>query len=375
MPDDLRDVLRGRARLKCFSTKGLHEYVAANYGSVSLLASGFCAGRRSVLERAPQANPGSPAQSKPYAGTAATGDGEPKITVVDATPEDALRTFMLALIAQDEAALRVVTLSQSRSRLAIERRAGYRRDVIKDATAQFAKQPIKRLKEGETFTLPGGKQYVVAASDVGEDKAVLLPAGCPGAHAAPQVKGHWKVVADPFIAGRKADDAAARRPKRKKPLRRSPLRRTEGPGPDAIEPVVRRPGRSSIQPVRVMRRTWSSGPWPMPQAAGASDVHFQPGGDGLELRWRIDGVLHPVALLPAKVAPNVVARLKVLAELLTYRTDVPQEGRIRGVAGRGRDAGQHVPDLVRREGRGPDVRRRRGGSCACRPRLARRGAG
>ncbi len=69
------------------------------------------------------------------------------------------------------------------------------------------------------------------------------------------------------------------------------------------------------------------------QAAGASDVHFQPGGDGLELRWRIDGVLHPVAILPAKVAPNVVARLKVLSELLTYRTDVPQEGRIKGVPG------------------------------------------
>ena len=69
------------------------------------------------------------------------------------------------------------------------------------------------------------------------------------------------------------------------------------------------------------------------QASGASDVHFQPGGDGLELRWRIDGVLQPVALLPAKVAPNVVARLKVLSELLTYRTDVPQEGRIKAVAG------------------------------------------
>src|SRR5437764_9695820 len=69
------------------------------------------------------------------------------------------------------------------------------------------------------------------------------------------------------------------------------------------------------------------------QRAGASDVHFQPGADGLELRWRIDGVLQPVALLPVKLAPNIVARLKVLAELLTYRTDVPQEGRVRGVPG------------------------------------------
>ena len=36
-------------------------------------------------------------------------------------------------------------------------------------------------------------------------------------------------------------------------------------------------------------------------------------------------------VLPPRLAPNVVARLKVLAELLTYRTDVPQEGRIREV--------------------------------------------
>ena len=44
----------------------------------------------------------------------------------------------------------------------------------------------------------------------------------------------------------------------------------------------------------------------------------------------VDGVLQSVTGLPAALASNVVARLKVLAELLTYRTDVPQEGRIRG---------------------------------------------
>lgn len=62
---------------------------------------------------------------------------------------------------------------------------------------------------------------------------------------------------------------------------------------------------------------------------GASDVHFQPGGDGLELKYRIDGVLQPVAVFPAKLATNVIARLKVLSGLLTYHTDRPQEGRIR----------------------------------------------
>ncbi|MGH7201952.1 MAG: GspE/PulE family protein, partial [Planctomycetaceae bacterium] len=64
--------------------------------------------------------------------------------------------------------------------------------------------------------------------------------------------------------------------------------------------------------------------------AGASDVHLLPGEDGLKMSWRIDGVLQPVHGFPAAVSPNIVSRLKVLAELLTYRTDVPQEGRIRG---------------------------------------------
>jgi len=63
--------------------------------------------------------------------------------------------------------------------------------------------------------------------------------------------------------------------------------------------------------------------------ARASDLHLQPGEDGLQLRWRLDGVLQVVGVYPTAVAPQVVARLKVLADLLTYRTDVPQEGRIR----------------------------------------------
>jgi general secretion pathway protein E len=62
---------------------------------------------------------------------------------------------------------------------------------------------------------------------------------------------------------------------------------------------------------------------------GVSDVHFQPTGDGLELKYRMDGVLTPVAMFPAQLAGNITARLKVLSGLLTYHTDRPQEGRIR----------------------------------------------
>jgi type II secretory ATPase GspE/PulE/Tfp pilus assembly ATPase PilB-like protein len=61
----------------------------------------------------------------------------------------------------------------------------------------------------------------------------------------------------------------------------------------------------------------------------ASDVHLEPTHRALEVRFRLDGVLQRVATLNRDLAPNLVARLKVLAELLTYRLDIPQEGSIR----------------------------------------------
>ena len=65
----------------------------------------------------------------------------------------------------------------------------------------------------------------------------------------------------------------------------------------------------------------------------ASDIHLQPLRDQLEIRWRLDGVLQTVGRFPTGQASDVIARLKVLAELLTYRNDIPQEGRIRETPG------------------------------------------
>lgn len=62
--------------------------------------------------------------------------------------------------------------------------------------------------------------------------------------------------------------------------------------------------------------------------SGASDVHFEPTADSLLVRFRLDGVLSSVDSFPAALADNVVARLKVLGGLLTYRNDIPQEGRL-----------------------------------------------
>ena len=67
---------------------------------------------------------------------------------------------------------------------------------------------------------------------------------------------------------------------------------------------------------------------PTPCGCQASDVHFEPTHRSVEVRFRIDGVLQPAATLAKDLAPNLVARLKVLADLLTYRLDIPQEGRM-----------------------------------------------
>jgi len=62
--------------------------------------------------------------------------------------------------------------------------------------------------------------------------------------------------------------------------------------------------------------------------AAASDIHFEPIADGLVVKFRLDGALNCVERFPRALADNFISRLKVLGGLLTYRTDIPQEGRI-----------------------------------------------
>ncbi|MCE5276869.1 MAG: GspE/PulE family protein [Planctomycetaceae bacterium] len=70
-------------------------------------------------------------------------------------------------------------------------------------------------------------------------------------------------------------------------------------------------------------------------AVAASDVHFEPTAGGMQVRLRLDGVLKTIEELPRSVAENIIARLKVMGGLLTYRTDIPQEGRIASPGGSG----------------------------------------
>ena len=60
----------------------------------------------------------------------------------------------------------------------------------------------------------------------------------------------------------------------------------------------------------------------------ASDVHLEPWDEGVSLRFRIDGLLHEIATLPLQHHARLAGRVKVLARMLTYQKDLPQDGRI-----------------------------------------------
>ena len=64
-------------------------------------------------------------------------------------------------------------------------------------------------------------------------------------------------------------------------------------------------------------------------AAGASDIHLEPRAGGLQVRFRVDGVLCERVLLPRSWLRPVLARLKVLANLDLAERRLPQEGRAR----------------------------------------------
>lgn len=60
----------------------------------------------------------------------------------------------------------------------------------------------------------------------------------------------------------------------------------------------------------------------------SSDIHMEPWSEYLSLRYRLDGILKEVALIPRAYQAKITARIKVLAEMVVYRKDVPQDGRI-----------------------------------------------
>lgn len=80
-----------------------------------------------------------------------------------------------------------------------------------------------------------------------------------------------------------------------------------------------------------------------------SDIHIEPFETALSVRVRVDGVLTEILSLPARVAPVLVSRIKVMARLDIAEKRVPQDGRISLTLG-GRALDVRVSTLPSRHG-------------------------
>ncbi|HOX96733.1 MAG TPA: GspE/PulE family protein [bacterium] len=59
----------------------------------------------------------------------------------------------------------------------------------------------------------------------------------------------------------------------------------------------------------------------------SSDIHVEAEEDGVKVRFRIDGLLHDAAVLPADFWKKLISRIKLIAGLKINVADVPQDGR------------------------------------------------
>jgi type II secretory ATPase GspE/PulE/Tfp pilus assembly ATPase PilB-like protein len=60
--------------------------------------------------------------------------------------------------------------------------------------------------------------------------------------------------------------------------------------------------------------------------AGASDIHLEPWESTLVVRIRLSGVLTELVHLPLELMEKISGRFKVMANLVSYQTGLPQEG-------------------------------------------------
>lgn len=63
--------------------------------------------------------------------------------------------------------------------------------------------------------------------------------------------------------------------------------------------------------------------------ANASDVHIEPREDYVQVRYRVDGVLHEANRLPKKLQSALVSRIKILSNLKIDEHRIPQDGRFK----------------------------------------------
>ncbi|MDX6605974.1 MAG: type pilus assembly protein PilB [Solirubrobacterales bacterium] len=88
---------------------------------------------------------------------------------------------------------------------------------------------------------------------------------------------------------------------------------------------------------------------------GASDIHFEPNGGEMRIRFRVDGVLEEMARVPRRMVAGVVSRVKIMSELDIAEKRIPQDGRV-AVTIEERRIDLRVTTLPTQKGEGASIR-------------------
>ncbi len=117
-----------------------------------------------------------------------------------------------------------------------------------------------------------------------------------------------------------------------------PMAGADGPAAEGVEALSLVSIAADTSPiVRMVRSTLYDA-----LKAGASDIHLETSPRGLAVKYRLDGVLSPIAQLPGlETAEQAISRIKVMAELDIAEHRIPQDGRLK-VAVQGREVDVRV---------------------------------
>ena len=85
----------------------------------------------------------------------------------------------------------------------------------------------------------------------------------------------------------------------------------------------------------------------------SSDIRIEPWENTIAVRIRVSGILQELTHLPLRVARRITGRIKVMSDLVTYESELPQEGRA--------PAGPEFGNVELRVSVFPNCSRRKGG--------------
>jgi hypothetical protein len=135
-------------------------------------------------------------------------DDPPRGELANHTPEQALRTFLLALAAQDETTLRAVCMPGEELDWLLKARPRPPSQNAPDRMKQrLERAGFRRLSAGTPVTMPNGRSGMIQPTDVTEGRVVLTAEGFSTPTRVQNQVGIWKVYARPFIVARKAGPA------------------------------------------------------------------------------------------------------------------------------------------------------------------------